>query len=227
MLNLNKISSIIPYSDEFWASRTGRMTGCRISCLMGKEGIGVGGMTYIRSKVGEKISGKTSEVNITTEGTNWGVVNEPISIKYFQQVYDIPVIITDKHLIEDENYAVTPDGLIILRDLGDNYDCETLESKSYPTYATHIEHCECNNAKDIKLINKQLYWQVIMQMYVADTLKGNAIFFHPDFPESSKLRMHRVVFNKIELVEDFKLFKNRLAEAKTIFQTKYNNLKNK
>lgn len=225
MLKLDKISSIIPYSTEFWVSRLGRMTGCRINCLMGERGIGEGGMTYIRSKVCEKISGKASEQNITTEGTQWGVINEPLSIKYFQQKYEIPVIVTDKHLVENDHYAVTPDGLIILRDFGDNYDCETLESKSYPTYATHMEHCECQTAQDIKRINKQLYWQVIMQMYVADTLKGNAIFFHPDFPESSPLRMHRVVFKKTELVEDFKIFKARLEEAKSIFESKYNKFK--
>lgn len=227
MLKIDKISSIIPYSNEFWIGRIGRMTGCRINCIMGERGIGEGGMTYIRSKVGEKISGKPSEINITTEGTNWGIINEPIAVKYFQEVNQIPVIVTDKHLIEDELYAVTPDGLIILKDFGDNYDCETLESKSYPTYATHIEHCECNNAKDIKRINKQLYWQVIMQMYVADVMNGNAIFFHPDFPEESKLRLHQVRFNKRELIDDFKIFQTRLVEAKSIYETKYNHLKQK
>lgn len=225
MLKIEKISSIIPYSDEFWTSRIGRMTGCKISCLMGERGIGDGGMTYIRSKVGEKISGKTSEVNVITEGISHGIINEPISLKEYQRKYEVPIIITNKHLVENDHYAVTPDGLIILRDLGDTYDCETLETKSFPTYATHIEHCECETALDIKKVNKQLYWQVIMQMFVADVLVGNACFFHPDFPETSKLRMHRVTFRKVDLIGDFKIFKQRLEEAKNIFDTKYNNLK--
>lgn len=227
MLKIEKISTIVPYTDEFWQSRVGRMTGCKISCLCGERGIGEGGMTYIRSKVGELISGKTSEVNITTEGTTWGIINEPLSLVYYQQKYSVPVIITDKHLVESDRYAVTPDGLIILRDFGDNYECETLESKSFPTYATHIEHCECETALDIKKINKPLYWQVIMQMYVADTLIGNACFFHPDFHEDTGLRMHRVVFRKAELVADFKIFKQRLTEAEIIFNNKYEKFKRK
>jgi hypothetical protein len=227
MLKIDKISTIVPYSDEFWTSRLGRMTGCKISCICGERGIGEGGLTYIRSKVGELISGKTSEVNVSNESTIWGITNEPLSLKCYQAKYNVPIIITDKHLIESDRYAVTPDGLIILKDFGDNYDCETLESKSFPTYATHIEHCECETALDIKKINKPLYWQVIMQMYVADTLVGNACFFHPDFPEDSELRMHRVVFRKTELFADFKIFKQRLSEAETIFNNKYEKFKTK
>lgn len=227
MLKIDKISSIIPYSNEWWDSRLGRMTGSMISTICMPEGIGTGGMTYIRAKVCEKISRKPSEMNISTEATQWGVINEPIAVKYFQEVYSIPIIVTDKHLIESEYYAVTPDGLIINKDFGENYDCETLESKSFPTYATHCQHCECNTAKDIKAINKKLFWQVIMQMFVADTMKGNAIFFHPDFPEESKLRLHRVAFNKIDLVPEFTFFKNRLIEAQKEFETKFNNLKQK
>lgn len=227
MLKIEKISSIIPYTQEWWDARIGTMTGSKISPLLAPEGIGVGGTNYIRSKVGEKISGVSSERNITTEGTQWGVINEPIAVKEFQEEYEIPVLITDKHLVESEYYAVTPDGLLILRDFGDSYDCETLESKSYQTYATHIQHCECTKPLEIKKINPQLFWQVIMQMYVADTIKGNAIFFHPDFPKSSKLRLHRVEFRKIELVPEFKLFKERLAEAERIFKEKYNHFLNK
>jgi hypothetical protein len=227
MLKIDKISSIIPYSNEWWESRLGRLTASRISTICMPEGIGTGGMTYIRNKVGEKISRLPSETNITTEATQWGVVNEPIAVKYFQEVYQIPVIVTDKHLIESEYFAVTPDGLIILKDYGENYDCETLESKSFPTFSTHIEHCECNTAKEIKKINPKLFWQVIMQMHVADTLKGNAIFYHPSFPEDSGLRLHRVVFNKMELVPEFKFFKARLDEAQTILDKKYNQFKSK
>lgn len=194
---------------------------------MGERGIGEGGMTYIRSKVGELISGKSSERNITSEAILWGVENEPKSIAYYQQTNDVPVIVTNKHLIHGERRASTPDALIILRDLGNSYDCETLETKSYMTYATHIEHCECNTAAQIKAINKQLYWQVIDQMDIAEVLVGKATFFHPDFPETSKLRQHTVAFRKIELISDFKLLKERNEEAETIFNTKYNNLKNK
>lgn len=227
MLNLKKISSHIPYSDSWWEARLGTLTASKIFCICGDRGIGDGGMTYIRNKVGEKFTRKTSERNVTTEATQWGVVNEPIAVKEHQEYYQIPAIVTDKHLIHDDLYAATPDGIIILKDLGESYDAETLESKSYPTYSTHMEHCECNTALEIKAINKQLFWQVVMQMYVADVIRGNAIFFHPDFDESTGLRLHRVVFNKIELISEFKLLSSRMEEAKSIYNKLYLKFKNR
>lgn len=225
MFNVNKLSNIVPYSDEWFTARLGYMTGSKISCLMGIKGIGDGGMTYIRNKVYEKLTGKSTEKNITTEGIMWGVENEPKAVKYFQEVHKIPLIMTDKHIIHDDLYSVTPDGLLI-RDLKfvntekGEYNCETLESKSYFTPSIHMEHVECKTPKDIYEINKPLYWQVISQMFFADALRGNAIFFHPDFSEKSKYRLGHVLFKKIDLLQDFKFFGARLEEARTIYNQK-------
>jgi hypothetical protein len=227
MLNLKKISALTPYSDEWWIARNGMMTGSKISCICGERGIGDGGMTYIRSKVGEKISGKSSERNITNEGVVWGIDNEPKSIEYYGIKYNIPVMVINKHLVYDDLYSVTPDALIIHKELGNSYDCETLETKSYITYATHIEHCECETPKDIKLINKPLYWQVISQMHFADVLVGNAVFFHPDFNESTRLRQHRVQFKKIDLIPDFKLLDERMKQGRDIYEKLFNKFKSK
>lgn len=227
MLNLSKISALTPYSDDWWICRLGMMTGSKISCICGERGIGEGGLTYIRSKVGEKISGKSVERNVTNEGIIWGIENEPRSIEYYQQKYNIPVMVVNKHLVYDGLYAVTPDALIIHKELGDTYDCETFETKSYITYATHMEHCECESPQDIKTINKPLYWQVISQMHFADVLVGNAVFFHPHFGEDTGLRQHRVQFKKIDLVPDFKLLADRMEQARTIYDNKFNKFKSK
>lgn len=225
MFNISKLSKIVPYSQEWFENRLGYMTGSKISCLMGKEGIGEGGMTYILNKVYERITGKSTEKNISTEATVWGVKNEPLAVKYYQEVHQIPLILTDKHIIHDSLYSCTPDGLLIrdlkfVNDSNGDYNCETLESKSYMTPSTHMQHCECKNAKDIYKINKPLFWQVVAQMYMADCLRGNAIFFHPDFPESSKYRLGHVSFKQVDLVPEFRLFKTRLEEARVIFNSK-------
>lgn len=220
MLNLKKISALTPYSDDWWFARLGMMTGSKISCICGERGIGEGGLTYIRSKVCEKISGKSAERNVTTEGTLFGVENEPKSIEYYQKKYNIPVIVVNKHLVYDDLFSVTPDCLVIHKELGNSYDCETVETKSYITYATHMEHCECETPQQIKAVNKPLYWQVLSQMHFADVLVGNAVFFHPDFPEESGLRQHRVQFKKIDLVPDFKILSERMELARTIYNNK-------
>ena len=226
MLKLSKISRYAPYSDEWFANRLGKMTGSKMACLMAPKGIGTGGMTYIRNKVSEVITGVSTEKNITTEAIQLGVENEPKAIKYFQQVKNIPAIITDKHIIHDERYSVTPDGLLITNEkfsmsADEQYlNCECLESKSYMTPSIHMAHVECETPADIKALDPDLFWQVISQMAWCDTLVGNAIFFHPNFPETSRYRLGHVVFRKTELREDFKFFNTRIEEARKIFNQK-------
>lgn len=220
--NLKSISNITPYSDDWWLSRLGKLTSSRISCILGDRGIGEGGMTYIRSKVAEKLTGKSSERNVTTEAILFGISNEPLSIANYKEKYNVPFILTNKHLVYNELFASTPDFIVINSELGDSYDAETGETKSYQTFATHMEHCECNTPADIKKIDKALYWQVISQMAWSGVLKGNATFYHPDFA-GTKLESHRVQFKKIELIADFKFLATRMEEATTI----YNNLLNR
>lgn len=226
MLSIKKISTISPYSPEWFAHRRGYMTGSRISCICAPKGIGDGGYTYIRNKVSERITGVSTEKNINTEGTQHGIINEPIAIKEFQQVHEIPMVITDKHIVFDDLYSVTPDGLLIRNEkliydeTGEFINCETLESKSYMTPSVHMAHVECKTPSDIKSINPQLFYQVISQMHFADVTRGNALFFHPDFPKTSKYRLGHVLFKKIDLVSDFKFFAGRLEEARKIYNEK-------
>ena len=63
MLDVNKISTIVPYSAEWFNHRLGMMTSSPISCICTPKGIGKGGLTYIRNKVYEKLTGKTTERN--------------------------------------------------------------------------------------------------------------------------------------------------------------------
>ncbi len=224
MLDIKKISSLTPYSEEWFFHRLGYLTSSRISCICSDKGIGDGGMTYIRNKVYERITKKSTDKNISTEATVWGIHNEPFAIKAFQERFQIPIAIVDKHIVFDDLFSSTPDALLIrdekfLTDKDGFYNCETLESKSYMTPSVHMEHVECKTPKDIRDINKPLYWQVISQMFFSDVIKGNAIFFHPDFPETSKYRLGHVQFKKIDLIADFKHFATRLEEARKIFNT--------
>lgn len=229
MLQLSKISIHKPYTDQWFAARLGMLTSSKISCLCGERGIGEGGMTYIRNKVYEKITGKTSEKDVMTEATTWGNLNEPIAIKEYQQVYEVPSIITDKHIIYDDLYSSTPDGLLFMDAKFSmsadqlTLNCETLESKSYMTPSVHMAHVECVTPADIKALNKPLYFQVLSQMLFADVTRGNACFFHPDFPKTSKYRLGRVHFSKLDHVDvrkDMGLLKERIELARTIFNQK-------
>jgi len=67
MLNVNKVSQIEPYSPEWFSNRLGKLTSSSIACLCAPKGIGTGGMTYIRNKVSEVITGISTEKNNTSE----------------------------------------------------------------------------------------------------------------------------------------------------------------
>lgn len=224
MLSLSKISEISPYSPEWFNNRLGKMTSSSIACLCSPKGIGKGGMTYIRNKVAEVITGKSTERNITTEAILWGIENEPKAINYWRSVTPgVHRVITDTHIVFNERFSSTPDALVMMNEKlvfsqdGNFLNCETLESKSYMTPANHMAHVECKAPADIKDLNPDLFWQCISQIYWADVLRGRAIFFHPDFPVDSPYRLGEVVFRKVDLMPDFHLFKQRMDEATKIF----------
>jgi len=228
MLLLSKISTIVPYSPEWFEHRKGYMTGSLISCICSPKGIGDGGYTYIRNKVSEIITGVSTEKNITTEATLWGIEHEPASLREWQRRNNVPMILTDKHIVYNNRYSVTPDGLAIrdekliyIKD-GTELNCETVESKSYMTPAEHMKHIECNTPEDIKDVNPKLFWQCVSQVYWSGVLKGHATFFHPNFPEDSVYRQSSVEFRRINMKKDFDLFEARTKEAEEIFEQKLN-----
>ncbi len=226
MLPLSRISEISPYSPDWFANRLGKMTSSSIACLCTPKGIGKGGLTYIRNKVSEVITGKSTEKNITNEAILWGIENEPKALQYWRSVTPgVHRMITDTHIVYNERFSSTPDALVMMNEKlvfvtkdGEEFlNCETLESKSYMTPSIHMAHVECETAQDIKELNPDLYWQVISQMYWTDSLRGRAIFFHDHFPEGSPYRLGEVIFKKVELLEDFKFFEGRMKEATLLF----------
>lgn len=237
MLPLSRISEISPYSPEWFANRLGKMTSSSIACLCTPKGIGKGGLTYIRNKVSEVITGKSTERNVTNEAILWGIENEPKALQYWRSVKEkeyeaapdkskvekVHRMITDTHIVYNERFSSTPDALVMMNEKlvftedEQFLNCETLESKSYMTPSIHMAHVECNYASEIKELNPDLYWQVISQIYWADVTRGRAIFFHPDFPEESPYRLSEILFKKTELLEDFKFFGKRMDEATVLF----------
>lgn len=230
MLLLDKISTITPYSLEWFLHRRGVMTGSMISPLCASEGIGVGAMTYIRNKVYEKLTEKTTEKNIVTEDTIWGIDNEPIAMDEWKAKEGFFDVVTDKHIIFNKYYSVTPDGLAIRTEKGmyikngTELVCESAEIKCFPTPSKHMAHVECETPEDIYKLNKPLFWQVISQVSWCGIRYGHAIFFHPDFDENSPYRLSSVKFDYADpnLIPYFKLFNTRTRQAELIYEEKLN-----
>ena len=228
MLSINKLSDIVPYSEAWFTARLGKMTSSKIHCICGAKGIGDGGMTYIRNKASEVITGVSTEKNITTEAILFGIENEPKSIKHWKIANNIYRVTEDVHIIHNNLFASTPDALAFLDEklmFAENetlLNCCTVESKSYMTPSEHMKHIECKTPEDIKAINPQLFWQVVSQVYFADVMRGFAIFFNPLFPEGNYYRASQVLFKRVDMQKDFTLLKDRINEATEL----YNNILN-
>ena len=226
MLLKSKIASFAPYSPEWYSSRLGRLTGSKIGCLMASKGIGDGGMTYIRNKVGELFTKKSSDREIDTAAIQWGRDNEPIALQEFKNVYKIPLdlMIKCSTIIEDNIFSVTPDALIpkseTLVESTDKlaWHVEPIEVKCLPVYANHLELVECQTPKDLLDCSPLKFWQVISQMQFTNSLRGHFVAFHPHF--KNRLRIHHILFKKIELSDYIKTFNQRILQATTIYNEK-------
>ena len=206
------------HSPEWQLSRLGKFTASMAHCFMGERGIGDGGITYVRSRIGEELTGISSMKEVDTDAMRWGLMHEPFAIQEFGKLKGVDFLVTQK-LIADTStrFGATPDCMWVKKESEDKlkYDVCTGEVKCYPTYANHIACALCETPQQIKKEDKQAYWQVIMQMDECDCLVGYLVYYHPDFKAGS-LRV--IEFRKIELIAEFKLLKERQKQLLEMFE---------
>lgn len=229
MLLKSNITSIESLSDEWFNMRLAKFTSSRKYLLMGEKGISQQGISYIRSRVGEQLTGITSDKDIDNDSTRWGSLYEPDATRKFGEIMKLNFLVTQKLIHKPgTRFSSTPDALWVKSESIDklSYQVSTLEVKCFPTYDSYIEVACCSNPAELKKVRPDIYWQVLDQMDKCDCLKGYAGFFHPLF----KIGNYRLIeFNKIELAKDFKLLHDRDDLAVKIFdeiRTKLLNIKN-
>lgn len=223
MLKVDHISNIQIYTHEWDMARLGRFTSSRINVIMGEKNIpDSGGMTYIYHKVGELVTRKsmaTEDDIIEDENTAWGRENEPMAINKFGTKYGIQFLVTQKLILNPETqFSSTPDaiwvhGASVLK--SDEYNVSTLEVKCPRKYHKFIPLYKCKTPADLKVFNKNYYWQVIDQMYNCDSAVGYFACFHPLFPDGKNMNV--IEFKKIDMWPEFKKMKDRKELALKIF----------
>lgn len=180
MLSKSKISNVKIHSDEWHQCRLAKFTSSEIHFL-----IGGGAMNYIRRKVGEELTGKTSKGEIDTESTRWGSFYEAEAITKFGQSKGLDFLVVQQLICDPDNgrFGGTPDGIIVIRESPDKteYEVETVEVKCPPTFDNYLLLWECETAQDLKLAKKEYYWQVLDQMDNCGCLIAYFVVYHPDF----------------------------------------------
>lgn len=215
------------FNEEWKKARLGLITSSNVWKLCQEKGFGDTGMGYIRSRVFEKLSGVSSEMDVTTEATAHGLVQEgPCLRKYIAKRGIVPQQVVVQKMIYGATpiYASTPDGIYCINESTDgSWNIEVWEAKAYQVLK-HMECIEAKNPQQLREINRPLYFQVLDQMINLDTLIGKALLFHPDLPED-KGGLHVIEFNKMQktvdakgkisfpLIEEIKFINDRKSKA--------------
>jgi hypothetical protein len=223
MLKKSKISKIKIHSDEWHESRLAKFTSSEIHNLMGGTF-----NTYVRTKVGEELTGRSAKGEIDVEATRWGSFHEADAIKKFGNKMGLEFIICQQLVTEEgSRFGSTPDGLIVSRISPDEteYEVETAEVKCPITFSNYLLLFECETPQDLKNAEKKYYWQVLDQMDNCESLRGHFIAYHPDFKAGN---MKHIVFETSQVIEtpkgkkfpiydDLKLLRQKKAEAVVSF----------
>lgn len=221
MLNKDSISGIVMHSDAWFQNRLGKFTSSMIHTLMGKTPFTEGAMTYIMERVGEELSGEPAKKEVDTDATRWGLLYENEAIKKFGLEMGLDFLIVQKLIIVPETrFSSTPDFLLVRKDYGNSYDVSSGEVKCFPSYGHHIECALCDTPEKLKKADSKVYWQIIDQMDNCDCLTGYGVFYHP-FMRAGGFKV--IEFKKINLLQDFKLLKER----KNLAVSKFNEIRDK
>lgn len=159
-------------------------------------------MQYVRRKVGEEFTGKSSKGEIDTEATRWGSFYEAEAITKFGKQKGLDFLVVQQLICEPDGgrFGGTPDGIIPIRESPDGleYEVETVEVKCPPTFDNYLLLFECDSPADLKKAKKEYYWQVLDQMDLCSCLVAYFVAYHPDF-KAGNLKVLKVEAMKPEI----------------------------
>ena len=201
----------------YYAAKLGKFTSSEWHHLMGKEGIGKGGMSYIYRKVGEVLSGRPAKDDISVPATEHGLNYERDGLNKFGEKMGLKSMMVQPLVLDEDGYCGgTPDGLIVTGESTDllSYNVQTVEGKCPYSYDGYIRAWKCKTPKDLMLVNKEWYWQTLHQMYLCGSLVGYFFVYNPFFTAG---QINIIEFRKMNLMSDFALIEERKKEAIRIF----------
>lgn len=227
MLLKSRISDVDLGTENWRQNRLGRFTSSNIYKLCGERGLGDEGMTYIRTRVFESLSGVPSDKDFLNESAANGLVNEGFALRRFAAKMGLDFLVVQKLIFgPDEFTSTTPDAIITRKTSSDglSIDCTVVEVKSFEA-AMHVLCASCTTPQELRAAHKKTYFQLLDQMLVADTLDGYAVFDNPDLPED-KGGQRIIHFRKMQqddillggnpyypLIKDLNLLKERKQQA--------------
>ena len=230
MLKKSHISNIEIYSPDWHKFRLGKATSSRMASIMGLEGFGRGGETYVYQKVGEMLTGQSNDKELEfDEDLDWGKMYEHEAIQAFAQKMGIKLLVSQKLITDPESqFSSTPDAIWVHGECKldtTEYNVSSAEGKCPRTYHNFIPKFLCKTPADLYKVNKNDYWQTIDQMDQCGAAKGYFFCYHPYFPEGKNLNI--IEFRKMELWDHFLLLSARKKEFLRRFAELYQQMQDR
>jgi len=207
------------YFDGFLLSRLGKFTASKIHTCMRPKGIGDGGLTYIRSRIGEDLTGVSSEKQVMTESMMWGLKYEREALQRFGELKKLDYLIVQKVVTEPgSKFGCTPDGIWVYQENSDglHITVRTIEAKCYQM-DNHIACAICATPAEIRVNDFEAYCQTLMQIQECSALIGYLIYFNPLFKQGG-FRVIEFDTRDKAILADLQLLSTRKKEILTIYE---------
>lgn len=208
------ITTIQPYSPEWWELRHGCFTASEIFKLMteprskaAKDAgeLSDGALTYILEKVHEKLTGKAKQ-GIDNFATQWGVEHEPMALKWYAKLtgnkLDSPVLCLHDEL---EGFSCTPDTFV--------NDDGLAEIKCPANGANHLKHCFITSDEYFKSEHPDYYWQAVSQMNITKRIYCDFVSFDPRINSDLGMFIYRLKYQE----ESEKLLQKKVKQARQVY----------
>jgi hypothetical protein len=182
--------------------RIGKFTGSEIYKLMGAEGLGKIGKTYIYEKAAEFLTGEPCTPEFSSAATTWGNEKEPEAKAHLIAATRCEII--EPGTISNEMICGTPDGII---------ENAILEIKCPYNSSNHLRNLLLEDAEGLLDLHPEYYWQIVSYLWLMDLKKAKFCSYDPRFKEAQKMLILHFELNPAHL----KLLQNRVTEAKLMF----------
>lgn len=226
MLHKDKVLNMQSSSyDKF-----GLLSSRSVDLFMGVREIGKEGCDYIANKVGEVLTGVSSEkIFGFSEQYDWQIGTEPEAITEFAEVQKSGQYIIHFPVISDGTVFIAEPSALWLRGLNqknaDEYIVEPIMCKCPREFAQFIGYTAVNSPQELKKSYPKYYWRMLDNMLVCNAIKGYFFVFHPLFDQGT--RHHTILFDRLSLLGDLNHLKERKAEAAELYKATMVRMTNK
>lgn len=190
-------------SPEWLEARLGKFTSSKAELAVkdprSGTGLAVATNTYLLQVVSECLTGQPVKDDVSTASTKWGHDLEPIAFEALQVRLETPLI--RNVCYEDElGFFGSPDGEDEARSFIFDIKC--------PYNSTnHVKHLLYKDAAALKKENPEYYWQLQMNMMLAEVHSSFFVSFDPRFDAKSRLKVLYVLRD----IQDTMFLRNRLV----------------